>query len=330
MKDAALAIDLGGTNIKGAVVDREGAILYSQSVPTGSDLSPAAVIECLGRVIESLRNKAENEFGRKVVGAGIGCPGGIYRNRAVVSQSPNFPGWRDVNLRAGLEQRVRLPATIENDANLAALGEFYFGAGREVDSMILFTLGTGIGGGVILDGRIWQGAWGMAGEVGHITVEPDGPLCGCGNHGCLEALASGPAMVKQAKEAASLGAAPALVELMRGDLEALTPLKIYEAAKLGDELSLTILKRAGVNIGIVIASLLNALNVPLFVIGGGIGEAFDVMGPYIRDEVRARAYRVPGSLVRIEKAILGNDAGTIGAAMLAYQEFGSPSEREQS
>jgi len=327
LKDLAIAIDLGGTNIKGALVDREGMITAPHLSPTGEDLSPEAVIARLAEVVALLREQAGTDS--QVIGVGLGCPGGVYRNRAVVSQSPNFPGWRDVNLREPLEEATGLPVVLENDANVAALGEFWRGVGREVDSMILLTLGTGVGGGVILNGHIWQGEWGMAGEIGHVTVEKDGEVCGCGNHGCLETVASGPALIRQAREAISRGEAQELVRLVGGDIDEVTPLKIYEAAKSGGETCLCLLQNAAKYIGIVIASLLNVLNVPLFVIGGGISAAFELMGPSIRQEVRERAYRVPGENVRIERASLGNDAGTLGAGLLVFQEFGNEAEREK-
>lgn len=321
MKEVAIAIDLGGTNIKGALVDRTGKMMSVKQAPTGSDLSPSAVIDRLVEITESLRSEAL-AGDMKPVGAGFGCPGGVYRNRAVISQSPNFPGWKDVNLRGPLEEKLNLRVALENDANVAALGEFWLGIGREVDSMVLLTLGTGIGGGIIIDGRIWQGEWGMAGEIGHITVDPDGPVCGCGNHGCLEVFASGPALVKRARQEIEHGRAQKLMKLVDSDMDKVTPEKIYEAAKAGCDSSMLIFSEAAKYIGIVIADVLNLLNVPLFVIGGGISAALDVMGPYIRQEVDQRAYRVPAANVRIERAALGNRAGVLGAGYLVFQEFG--------
>ncbi len=321
MKELAVAIDLGGTNIKAALVDRAGHAIAPYLGPTGDDLSPAAVIDRLVQVVDSLRAQTEN--GTRLVGVGLGCPGGVYPNRAVVSQSPNFPGWRDVNLREPLEKRLGLPVLLENDANVAAYAEHRLGIGQGFDSMVLLTLGTGIGGGIVLNGHIWQGTWGMAGEIGHVTVDPQGPLCGCGNHGCLEALASGPALVRQAREGISRGEGHTLVRLVGGDIEAITPQRIYEAALIGGDLSMKLLTKAAHNIGIVIASVLNLLNIPLFAIGGGISAAFDFQGPLICEEVRRRAYRVPAENVRIEKAALGNDAGTLGAGLLVFEEFGS-------
>ncbi len=321
MNKMAIAIDLGGTFIKGALVDRAGRIVSPTQTPTGKDLSPKAVIDRLVDVIQRLRAVAEKDGGNTVIGVGLGCPGGVYRDRARVSQSPNFPQWRDVQLRGPLEERLGLPVVLENDANVAALGEQWLGVGRDVDSLVLLTLGTGIGGGVILNGRIWQGEWGMAGEIGHITVERDGPLCGCGNRGCLEAVAAGPAIVRRAKEAIARGEGRLLLQMLDGDIEKVTPLAVYDAARQGGAVCENILHEAAQYIGIVIASVLNVLNVPLFVIGGGISAAFDVLGPIIRQEVRARAYRVPGENVRIERAALGNDAGALGAGLLVFQEF---------
>jgi glucokinase len=318
MTTRAIAIDLGGTNIKAALVDRAGNMTEAVNVPTGADLSPPAVIDRLAEVIERLKGQGSET----PVGVGIGCPGGVYPDTEIISQSPNFPGWYDVDLRGPLQERTGLRVTVENDANVAGLGEFAHGAGREVDSMVLLTLGTGIGGAVILDGKIWRGQWGMAGELGHVIVEPEGHPCGCGSFGCVEQYASGTALVRMAREALAHGeGGRIMLELAGGRAEAITPKVVYDAAKAGDAIAEEVFHRAARYLGMMIASVLNVLNVPLFVIGGGVSAGYELMRETTREEVRRRAYRIPGENVRIQLAALGNDAGMIGAGMLALTEW---------
>jgi glucokinase len=323
MRRYAAAIDLGGTDIKAALVDEQGEIFTAQRTATGADRSPAKVIERLAAAVAALRPLAGPG---EVVVVGIGSPGGVTPRTGVITQSPNFPGWIDVDLRGPLERAVGLPVFVDNDANVAALGEFAHAGGRGVDSMVLLTLGTGIGGGVILDGRIWRGEWGMAGEIGHVVVEPDGLPCGCGSWGCVESYASGPAMARYAQGELAKGRGARLRELAGGDPAAVTPKLIYDAALDGCELAREVFDRAGRYLGIVVAGVLNVLNVPLFLIGGGVGAAFDLLIDPLRTEVRRRAYRVPAENVRIEPANLGNDAGVIGAGLMAFAEL-SPGRR---
>ncbi|MDP8221828.1 MAG: ROK family protein [Candidatus Lernaella stagnicola] len=319
MTGRAIAIDLGGTNIKGALVDRNGKLGDTVNVPTGADLSPTAVIARLGDVVADLSRQAGDS---DLVGVGIGCPGGIYPDSGLISQSPNFPGWYDVDLCGPLREKTGLPVTIENDANVAGLGEFIHGTGHDVDSMVFITLGTGIGGAVILEGKLWRGAWGMAGEIGHVIVEPEGHPCGCGSWGCVEQYASGTALVRMAREALTPDTPGVkLLELAGGRPERLTPKMVYEAATSGDAVAQEVFHRAARYLGMMIASILNVLNVPLFVVGGGVSAGYDLMAQTTRDEVRKRAYRIPGENVRIERATLGNDAGIIGAAMLAFERL---------
>jgi glucokinase len=314
MNETVIAVDLGGTEIKAALMNRDGRALATRRVATGADRPPAAVIERIAALVAELRK----ETGDAVLGVGIGSPGGIYPETGIISQNPNFPGWLDVDLCGPLAKIVDLPVAIDNDANLAALGEYVHGTGRGAASMVLLTLGTGIGGGIILDGRIWRGAWGMAGEIGHVIVEPEGHPCGCGSWGCVEQYASGPAMVREARAALAAGQGSVLRELAGGDPLAVTPKMVYEAACAGCETSRAVLHKAARYLGMAMASVLNILNAPLFVIGGGVSAAFDLLYEPLREEVRRRAYRIPGERVRIERALLGNDAGTIGAGMLAF------------
>ena len=314
----AVAIDLGGTYIKGGVVSPQGDLLHKEQIPTG-DRGVEPVCVTLAGFIGALSRVVFEHHGT-VAGVGIGSPGGIYNDRATVSQSPNFPDWTDVNLKEKLASRGIGNIVLENDANIAALGENWVGSGRDVQDMAAITLGTGVGGGIILARKIWRGTWGMAGELGHITIVPDGPACGCGNTGCLEALVNIDAINGYAQAAVDEGKAPVLRQIMQDESIRITPKAVFDAAKAGDADCLKISEKVATYIGIAITDLLNVLNLPLFVIGGGVSAAFDLLGPLIVREVRRRAYRVPGENVRIIRAELGNDAGLLGAARLVFQE----------
>jgi glucokinase len=314
----AVAVDLGGTYIKGGVVDDSGAIVHREKIATG-DPSFDRVCDQLAKLVQELKGKSP----APPVGVGIAVPGGIYNDRETISQSPNFPDWKDVNLIQALETRNIGSAWIENDANLAAFGEHWKGAGQGVNDLALFTLGTGVGGGLILNGRIWRGNWGMAGELGHITVDPEGPLCGCGNRGCLESLANNSAIAHQGQTFLEQGRAEILAELVGNDSAKVTPELMSRAADAGDQDCAAAFAEAGRWIGIAIADLLNALNLPLFLIGGGMGAAFSLMADAINSEVATRAFRIPAKHVRIAPAKLGNDAGTLGAAKLAFDQGAS-------
>ena len=315
MQSIALAIDLGGTNIKAGLVDCNGNLLGDCLVNTGADLRAEVVADRIAQVIFDLSQKAK-ERNFRPLGVGIGVPGAVYEDRATVSQAPNFPQWRDAPIKSLMEQRIDLPVLLDNDANLAALGESWTGAGRDAKSMILFTLGTGIGGGIILDGKIWRGAWGMAGEIGHITIEPDGPACGCGNAGCLEALAAKNAVIKNAALLVTQGKAPILKELVKGDIDAVVPEIIFQAAKSGCQASQGVFEKMGKDIGIACASLLNVLCVEKFVLGGGMCGAYEFFIESLKSEIQRRAYRIPAERVRVEKARLGNTAGLLGAGKM--------------
>ncbi len=316
MKSVALAVDLGGTDIKAGLIDSEGDLLDDFRIPTGNDLSADAVAAKLVDVIAKLETKATDR-GYSPIGIGVGVPGAVYEDRATISQAPNFPLWRDIPMKLLIGKQIDLPVLLDNDANLAALGESWMGAGRDVESMILFTLGTGIGGGIILDGNIWRGAWGMAGEIGHITVEKNGPRCGCGNNGCLEALVAKMAIINSAKAIVAEGQSPILEALIKGDSEQITPKTVFNAAQVGCPASLHLFQKMGEYIGIVCASLLNVLCVEKFVLGGGMSEAYEFINKAVLKEIHQRAYRIPAERVLVEKAQLGNHAGLLGAGKMA-------------
>jgi glucokinase len=274
-----------------------------------------------------------------LLGIGIGVPGIIDMQTGMVRASPNLPDWVDYPARAAIEQRLKTVVILENDANVAALGEKWLGAAKNFSDMAMLTLGTGVGGGLVMGGAIWRGTNGMAGELGHTTVEPDGQLCGCGNRGCLEQYASATAVVRMARETIARDNECLLAQTANSDPE-FSAKSIYNLAIQGDADSRRIFRYAGRCLGIVLSSVVNTLNLPIYVIGGGMSSAWDAFSPAIFEELRRRslvyaatappdaaasnegasahvdAVPGPGPKTIITRALLGSDAGLFGAARL--------------
>ena len=311
------AIDLGGTKILAAVVDRHGKIRGADRRSTEPELGPAAGT---ARMAESLL-AACAQAGvppRSLVGLGVAAAGPIDLATGVLSSPPNLPGWIDVPLAQILAESTGLSVQIENDANAAALGELVFGAGRGSRHMVYLTLSTGIGGGVIADGRILHGATGAAGEVGHIPLVPDGPLCGCGQRGCLEALASGTAIGREGTRAAAEGRSAVLAAMADPDGR-VSAESVALAATRGDGTAAAIIAGAAEHLGVGLVTLVHLFNPELIVIGGGVSEiGAPLLGPA---EVYMRAHSFPrlASAVRVVRAAHSQDAAVLGAAALALQ-----------
>jgi len=307
-----VGIDVGGTKIAGGVVDDHGVVLA-----TARRESPATDTDAIEASIEDLVGELRASF--EVTAVGVGAAGFVDSKRSTVLFAPNL-AWRDEPLRADLERRVGLPVVIENDANAAAWGEFSFGAGEDVSDSLLVTVGTGVGGGIVLNGELHRGAFGVAAEIGHMRVVPDGRICGCGNRGCWEQYASGSALVRDTREQARQGSliARTLVDRAGGDVEAITGPLITEAARDGDAFAAEQLASLGRWLGEGIASLAAILDPEVVVIGGGVSEAGDLLLDPVRAHFTAnltgRHYR---PALQVRAAVLGNQAGMIGAADLA-------------
>ncbi len=308
----ACGIDVGGTKIAGGVVDGEGNVLEQLRVE-----SPATDVEGIEDAIAGLVARLAAKHPIEAVG--IGAAGYIDKSRSTVYFAPNL-AWRDIDLRAELEPRVNLPVVVENDANAAAWGEFTYGAGHDVDDLLLITVGTGVGGGLVLDGELYRGAFGVGAEIGHLRVVPGGRLCGCGNYGCFEQYASGTALVRNAREAASAGSllARTLLDLTGGDVDRIDGPIITEAARAGDKFAIEQISELGRWLGEGIASLAAVLDPAVVAIGGGVADADELLLEPIRSAFAAnltgRGHR---PMLEIRKAALGNRAGLIGAADLA-------------
>src|SRR5215216_5720699 len=301
------AVDLGGTHLRAALVDDTGRILNQSKQETPKGDSAESVVAAL---VAAARNW--DSYREAVVAASIMVPGAVNSDKAVVLQAPNLPSLVNFALKAELEQRLGWPVFLENDANAAAVGEMWLGAARGCRDVVGVTLGTGVGGGVILDGQLWRGSHGSAGEIGHTTVDPfSGLKCKCGNTGCLELFASATAIVRMTRENLSLFPESRLKS------EELTAAKVYDAGRNGDELALAVFKRFGMYLGIGLANLINLIDPEIIVISGGAVNGWELFAPEMYRQVEERAFRTTAQQVKIARAECGDNAGLLGAARLA-------------
>lgn len=299
MGQYSIGVDLGGTNLRAAAIDANGAMLRKVSGSTHLKEGRDAVVEDMARAIETLRADAGDQ---DLAGIGVGVPGFILIDQGVIVGSNNLPEFNHYPVRDAIEQRLGAKVILENDANAAALGEKWMGAGRGVKDLVLLTLGTGIGGGIISDGKILHGQLGMAGELGHMTVVANGNPCGCGNAGCLEKHASATAISAMAR-LVGLGA-----DLSSED--------VFQSAVAGDERAKSVFRAMGEALGIAIGNLINIFNFPLYLLSGGPLPAWDFFAPPMMAEVTRRSFTFRNAPTRIERATLGNEAGLYGAAYL--------------
>jgi len=317
MTDIHASIDLGGTKIACVFADAAGRILAEKTVPTLSHEGPPAVLARIAALV----NELAATTGARPAAAGMGVPGLADLAAGATRFLPNLPTqWRGVPVRDILAPQIGCPIYLLNDVRMATLGELTYGHGRGGSpTMAFFALGTGIGGGVAIDGRLRLGPLGAAGELGHQTIVPDGPLCGCGNRGCLETLASGPAITAQGVWLLASGRAPRLHELVGGDPGAVTPREMALAAAAGDDAVREALVRAAEYIGIGVANAIVALHPDLVVLGGGVAEIGPLLFDTVRDAMRRRVGMFPTDGVRIEKSLLGDKAGALGGIALAVK-----------
>ncbi|MGD1996181.1 MAG: ROK family protein [Anaerolineae bacterium] len=313
-----VAVDFGGTQIRAARYGEDMRIQERIALPTEAEEGSDRV---LGRIEAAVREVWPSPGG-EVAALGVAAPGPLDSRRGVLLFAPNLPGWHDVPLRDRLTEMFGIPAFVGNDANLAALGEHRFGAGQGVDDLIYLTISTGIGGGIVLDGQLFEGGRGLGGEIGHMVVDAQGPPCLCGSRGCLEALASGPAIAQAAREAIAEGRPSSLLERVGGDPERITAREVNQAASEGDELSCEVFQRAGFYIGVALVSLMYLLNPSLFVLGGSVTKAGDLLFEPIQEVVETRAPEVYRRGVPILPAVLGDDVGLAGALALAVARLG--------
>jgi glucokinase len=336
MPDYAIGVDMGGTNLRIAAVSGDGRLLGKIGLSTKLSDRPDDLVDAMCNAIQRLTDQYRGTW--KLLGAGFGIAGIIDLEAGVVRKSANMPSWCNYPVREAIERRLGTRIFLENDAKVHALGEQWLGAGRGASEMALLTLGTGIGGAIVLDGKIFHGLHGMAGEFGHVTIEPEGVLCGCGNRGCAERYASATAIVRMAQEAIAGGDAPGLAKAAKTEPEFSAKL-IYDLAMQGDKPARCIFERFGRALGILLADIVNVLNLKMYVIGGGVASAWDAFAPTMFEELRQRsiiyAASIPDEMQEtregaaanivdrnrektiITRAVLGSDAGLYGAAKLA-------------
>jgi glucokinase len=301
MERFSIGVDLGGTNLRAAVLSEGGKILDQSKAPTSPEKGREYVITEIVEAIQELRDRQKSgEF----AGVGIGVPGFIRMKEGVIANSNNLSFLENIPLRDEIAKRLGRPVILENDANAAAMGEKWMGAGRDVDDLVLLTLGTGIGGGIINDGQILHGFLGMAGELGHITVVPNGLPCGCGNIGCMEKHASASGIVAMAK----------LLHVTDDP----TAEDVFNEAKAGNWKALRVFECMGEALGIGLATLVNTFNYPLYLLSGGPLPAWEYFAPTMFETVKKRSFTFRTTETRIEKATLGNQAGLYGAAYLPF------------
>lgn len=318
-----VGVDLGGTNIVVGLLPVDGGeVLALRSMPTESPRGAKFVVDRIIQMVNESIDEVLAEHGGSrsdVAGVGIGSPGPLNRAEGMVINTPNL-GWRNFPLRDLIANGLDLPATLDNDANCATYGEWWLGAGRDVDTLVGLTLGTGIGGGIVLGGEIYHGVSDVAGEIGHMTIDSTGRKCKCGNYGCLEAYASGPAIALRAVEGIEAGVETMLSDLVDGNLEEITAATVYEAVVQGDAYATEVMKDTAKFLGAGVANVINILNPAMVVIAGGVTRAGDHLFVPLRAEVRRRAFRSAEERCSIVSAELPGTAGVVGAAAVFKKE----------
>ncbi|MEK7789351.1 MAG: ROK family protein [Planctomycetota bacterium] len=315
MGNYVIGIDLGGTNLKAGLVDRDGKIHHRLSIRTDNNADPQTIsnqiFELIVKVGAGLKHAPTN-----IIGIGLGSPGLVDKKGETILFSPNLPLWRNIPIKRMVSERFSVPCVLENDANAAAWGEKWVGAGKEADSLVMLTLGTGIGGGIIINNKLWRGVNNVAAEIGHMVIQMDGPKCSCGNYGCIEAYASATAMVRRFKESLKSGMPSSLKD--SGDV---TAKMINDAAFQGDKASLDIIKETGHYLGVALVNIMHILNPEVIVLTGGMIGSGDLLMNPIKQVIKEKAFEASAKETKIVFSQLGNDAGIIGAAGCLLNEL---------
>ena len=312
-----LAFDLGGTKFAFGVVAENGEVLGSDKIETLAKQGPEQAIQRVNLAAQSLLQKL-NIKPEELIGIGIASPGPLDISKGCVDGSPNLPGWTGYSIEQGLSTFFNLPARIDNDANAAALGEYKFGAGKNKKNMVYLTVSTGIGGGVIVDGRLMRGANGNAAELGHLTLNINGPACPCGANGCFEMYASGTAIARRTREAIQAGA-PSQILSLAGSLEKITTHHILDALQKEDELAKKIWNETTEYLGRGLAVVINTFNPELIVVGGGVTAAGELLFKPVSEKALRYAFPRLAAVCSIVPAGLGSNVGVVGAAACAFE-----------
>ncbi|MBI2955628.1 MAG: ROK family protein [Chloroflexi bacterium] len=313
-----VGIDIGGTKVAVATAEIGGRIVAKRKMPTEVEKGPQYTIQ---KIIALVRQVLDDSGAARPIAVGVGCGGPLDPDEGVILSPPNLPGWDAIPLRQILEDEFRTYVYIDNDANAAALGEYRFGAGVEASNLVYITVSTGIGGGIIVNGRLLQGIRASAGEIGHQTILRDGVRCKCGNRGCLEALASGTAIARRAREALASRPNGRMMAIAGGDLQKVTTETVVQAVREGDSVALEIWNETIEYLSIGVANVITTLAPDMVVIGGGVTEAGDLLYAPLRQAVGKRVFLVPLDRVKIVSPKLGTDVGVVGAIAVALQHL---------
>lgn len=316
MSRYAIGVDLGGTNISIALIDFKGVIKNKVKISTQSDRHAQFIVKT---IVENIRLVLKDLPRRQLLGIGVGAAGQIDHDGGMVLFSPNLR-WHNVPIVREIKKKFNVPVSIDNDANVAAYGEYLFGAGQGSHHIVCVTLGTGVGGGIIAYGKIYRGAAGSAGEIGHIKVEMNGRKCNCGSHGCLEAYVGAPHITNRVIEKIKGGRQSIMVRLVSGNLSKITPKILEEAALYHDKLALDIWQETGNYLGTGLASLINVLNPEKVILGGGVANAGKLIFEPMLKAIKEKALAVSYQDTKVVRAKLGEDAGVVGASMLAVKD----------
>ena len=319
-----VGVDFGTSKIITALLDPNAKILAKIEKPIKKRLNDSEAVQLIIHTIKKIAD--ENDFGlQKVLGIGLGIPG-LVDTGAGISLDTLHHNWKNLPIKSIIEKEFRLPTLVDNDSNAMALGEFWFGIGQKVKNLVFINIGGGIGSGIVINGEIYRGFTESAGEIGHSTVQRDGPKCVCGNYGCLEALASGPAIARQTVKAIKNGTKTIIKDLVRGNLEEITAELVYKAARQGDQLALDALNEAGEYLGIGIANVIDHFDPEMIIIGGGVARAGDLILEPAKRIAKEKAWDLPAKKVKIVPSVLRKEAGVIGAATLILKQVFYPEE----
>lgn len=310
----AIGVDLGGTNVKIGIVSREGKIIKRISLETKAAGGPNSVISQIQKGIKEVLSK--NKL--KIHGIGIGSPGIISTKKGIVEDPPNLPGWGKVSLGKIIEKEFKIKTYVENDANAAAIGELIFGAGKKFDAFVMVTLGTGVGGGIIIDKKLFRGQFGAAGEIGHMSISYNGLQCNCGSFGCVETFVGNHYIVKRVQNELAQHKDSQIWQLIENDLTKLTPLVIDKALQNNDEYAGQVVEQTGMYLGTGLASVANAFNIGTFIIGGGVAGFGKPLFKAVEESISLRVMKPLRKKVKIIPAKLKNDAGIKGASALVF------------
>ena len=310
----AIGVDLGGTFIKFGIVTEKGKIVKKSFVDTKADCGPDVVIKQMKKGLKELLDNSKI----KIEGIGIGSPGIVSKKKGTVENPPNLPGWKKVHLGQQIAKAFKLSTFVENDANAAAIGELIFGSGKNHKSFVMITLGTGVGGGIILNKKLFRGDFGAAGEIGHITIDINGPQCGCGSYGCIETYAGNGYIIKSVREDLKEHQDSKIVELISDDFSSLTPKVISTAAEMGDPFANEVIKNLGKKVGYALASVSNLLDVSTYIIGGGVAGFGKLLLDNIELSLKQRVLKSLIPRCKVLPAKLKNEAGIKGASSLVF------------